>query len=328
MFVDTQVYYDSAFYYSKKANKLAKKHTLVLEQAQTLFDIGMVYGSIEEWDKALDYYQQAAEFCKQGDIKRGLSSAYNNIGAIYVEQKKYELAHQYYTLAFKLAIEISDQNSIAVAYLNLGEISFFKGDLKKSKLQIEKSLRIFDSIGYTPPSAYTFIAKTYKDLNEIDRAETNALRGYRLSQKEGDLKYSYENARTLSEVFAAKENFKEANYYTNQAMLYNDTIVSSKKLNEVEKLELRSMLSEQDEKLNRLEEKNKYLTTIYILVGIGVLLLIILVTRQLKIARMTKNIHDIQNRLIKSELDLRDKKGSSTYDATVAGDKNNTEGIF
>ena len=75
----------------------------------------------------------------------------------------------------------------------------------------------------------------------------------------------------------------------------------------------------------RLEEKNKYLNTIYILAAIGVLLLIILVFRQLKIVRMTNDIHNIQNRLIKSELDIRDQKNASGFDAAIASDKENAE---
>lgn len=320
-FYHGQIYYDSAFFYSNKGYQLARKNDLLLEQAQTLFDQGMIYAALEEWETAIDYYKRSSEFSEKVNYKRGVSSSYRNIGNIYTEKKNYRLAKEYYLKAMAIGTEVNDAKSLAAGHLNLGKVSYFEKDYEQSKLYIESSHHIFDSLGYTPPQAYTHLAKTLYSLGDFNEAANQALTGFELAEKEGDLRSSYENALTLSKVFASKRDFENANDFTNKAMVYNDSIMSSKKLNEVEKLELRSKLNDQEKALATLKDKNTYLNTIYILVALGILLLILLVFRQLKIARMTQEIHNTQTRLIKSELDLRDQKGHSSFDAAVAGDK-------
>lgn len=320
-FYHRQIYYDSAFFYVKKAYELARKNDLVLEQAQTLFDQGMIYAALEEWETAIGYYERSIKFSKKGNYKSVLSAAYRNIGTIYLEKKNYTLAREYYLKAIAIGKEINDARLVASGQLKLGQVSYLEKEYERSKLIIESSQHIFDSLGYTPPQAYTYLAKTLYSLGDFNEAANQALTGFELSEKEGDLKSSYENALTLSKVFASKKDFENANDFTNKAMVYKDSIFSSKKLNEVEKLELRYKLNEREKELAALEEKNTYLNTIYILGALGILLLIVLVFRQLKIAKMTQEIHNTQTRLIKSELDLRDKKGPSSFDAAVAGDK-------
>ncbi|WP_432411121.1 tetratricopeptide repeat protein [Rasiella sp. SM2506] len=319
-FYHAQIYYDSAFFYIKKGYELAKNNDLILQQSQTLFDYGMIYGALEEWDDAIAYYKKSIEFSEKANYKRGVSSAYRNIGIIYSQKKNYTLAKEYHLKSMAIGNEIHYAKSIAVGHLNLGEISFFEKDYEHSKLLIESSQYIFDSLGYTPPQAYTYLSKTLYSLGDLEEAEKQALKGFALSEKEGDLKSSYENAITLSKVYATKKKFENANLFTNKAMVYHDSILNSKKLNEIEKLELRFKLNEREEKIAALEEKNVYLNIIYFLGAVGVLLLIILAFRQLKIARMTQDVHEIQNRLIKHELDLLDKKDMTSFEATVAGD--------
>ncbi len=85
-------------------------------------------------------------------------------------------------------------------------------------------------------------------------------------------------------------------------------------------MELQLQIQEQQANLTALKQKNKYLTTIYVLTILGILLLIILILRQLKIVRMTKNIHEIQNSLVKYEMEQR-QMNVNTFQATQKGDE-------
>ena len=165
------------------------------------------------------------------------------------------------------------------------------------------------------------MARTYSKLGEKEQAVKEGLDGLKIAHEKGNFKQIYELNLLLSNEFDITNSYKEAAFHTRQALLYNDSIANTEVLNQVEKLELQMKIEEQESDLENLKIRNKYLTTIYVLVILGVLLLVLLVFRQLKVSRMTKNIHDIQKRLIESELDRRNNKPKTVFDATVQGDK-------
>jgi cell division protein FtsL len=79
-------------------------------------------------------------------------------------------------------------------------------------------------------------------------------------------------------------------------------------------------LSEKEKELAYVSQKTKYLYVIYILAGLGLLLLIFLISRQRKISKMTREIHEIQTNFVHNKMKERDalrSKNSSTSSFTM-----------
>lgn len=127
----------------------------------------------------------------------------------------------------------------------------------------------------------------------------------------------------LARISEKNEDFESAYEYQDIFVKIRDSLNTAKETNEIQKLKLNFKLNKTEQELAYISQKNSYLNTIYILVLVAVLLLIFLVSRQLKVVKMTKEIHEVQTRLIKEELDKRESTHASltsSFDVTTAQD--------
>lgn len=90
-------------------------------------------------------------------------------------------------------------------------------------------------------------------------------------------------------------------------------------------MKLNFELNENRKELAYVSQKNKYQNIIFVLALARLLLIGILVSRQLRIVRMTREIRDVQNRLVVGELNqrelARENRETSGFRATLEQDK-------
>jgi len=320
-FYSSGVYYDSAFYYAKKAYNITKKNNLKKKEVNALFDLAAVYNAVEKRDSALKYYKKSIRLSKKLNYTDRVLSITNNIGDIYMEKKMYSKAMTYFKEVLKIAKSENNKQIEAIEYLNIGEVYYYTGKLEESKLYLQKSEKLYETLPSKPISTNYIIARTQNALNEGDLAEKKALEGYNAIKDEKEFQTQYKYALLLSEIYTRKEDFKNATKFNQLALSYNDAIHDNKSVSEIEGLFIKMELQEQNNKLRILEQKNKYRTIIYCIGGFLIILLVILIFRQLKIVKMTKNIHDIQTSLVEYELELKKNKNKSAFEATVSEDQ-------
>lgn len=321
-YYQSQRHYDSSYYYSKLGFDIAIEHELILEQAQLLFDQAAIYRAVGDLDKALYVYNTSLLKAKSlgyenKKTQRLITATINNMGDLHVQKEEYMDAETYFKEALVLAKKYGYKDIEAIEYINLSEIEFFKGNFENSKVSIQKAIPTHKEFVNQLPSYYYILARTNFALHSIDSAEAQAVKGLQMAEKENHFAPAKDLTLLLAKIYNKKSNYSDANKYTELALTYNDSINRYLNRTKIEKLLLNYQLKEQETTLEYLAQKNKYQTLLYIFTGIGLLLLIVIVLRQLKIVRMTKSIHDIQNDLIKSELELRKQSSISSFQATI-----------
>ena len=135
-------------------------------------NIGGIYDSKGEWDKALEYYLKAEEILIEVGDTAGLGSTYNNIGLIYSKKGDWDRALQYYLEAEKISIEVGDRAGLAPTYNNIGRIYDNKGDWDKALQYYHKVEKISIEVGDRAGLATTYnnIGLIYHNKGEQDRA--------------------------------------------------------------------------------------------------------------------------------------------------------------
>jgi len=320
-FYNSGIYYDSAFYYAKKGYNITTEKNLQREQVNALFDLAAVYNAVEKRDSALKYYKKSIRLSKKLNYTDRIPSITNNIGDIYMEKNMYSAAMVYFNDVLEIAKEQNNEQLEAIAYLNIGEVYYYTGKFEESKLYLQKSEKLYETLSNKPISTNYIIARTQNALNEVDLAEEKALKGYNAIKGEKEFQTQFKYALLLSEIYTRKGDFKNATNFNQLALSYNNAIHENKSVSEIEELFIKMELQKQNNKLRILEQKNKYRAIIYSIGGLLIILLVILIFRQLKIVKMTKNIHDIQTSLIEYELELKKNKNKTAFDATVNEDQ-------
>jgi tetratricopeptide (TPR) repeat protein len=185
---------------------------------------------------------------------------------------------------------------------------------------MEQAKELMVEIEMHEPLILLSLAELHLARGDTDKAIAEAKESLEMANRVRELEQIYLANVFLSDRFSEKEDYQAANVHLSKAMVYKDSIGYNQGLDQVEKIELKFKIKEQETALTNLQEKTKYRYTIYILAGIGVILLGILIMRQVKIIRMTENIHEIQNSLVKSELERR-KMTPTSFQVTQKGDR-------
>jgi len=319
-----KVHFDSAFYYGEQALQLAQHEKNTIEQGRSLFNLGRIGSDSGNQADAIAFYKRSLAICKSLDMKGAMAASYNNIGGCYFHLKDYKTAISYYKKAEYLHALKKDLHLLAVDAMNMGEAQHAMGDLAGAELNFLKSLGIIETLDWDPPTVHLYYARTLYALERIDEALEESRKAYDIAIVDSDVLIEAESAELMSMIYAQNREYELAYNFRSQAGGLLGELNLAKETNEIEKLKLNFKLQEQEKKLAFAARQNNYLIVIYVLVGLGVMLLVVLIFRQLKISRMTAHMHDIQTRLIEPELIKREThyKEVSGFDVTRKQDEN------
>lgn len=126
--------------YANLGLQLSKKINWEKGIAQSYSTFGINYYVQNETKKALIAFNKALQFCKKD--KKAKSKILKNIGAVYNSSGNYEKALRYNLEALKISEEINDQDHTAKIYTNIGNIYYYLEDTKKAINYYKKSLVI------------------------------------------------------------------------------------------------------------------------------------------------------------------------------------------
>jgi tetratricopeptide (TPR) repeat protein len=310
-FYDMQLYPDSTYFYAERAYEIASKSGLKRQEGRALANQGMVFGKLDKYDEALAYFQKAKVLFEDLGDPLNLSVLNSSIANVYYDKKNYESAVAYFEKAIALSIQEKDSVGMVIDYMNVGECEYKMGRLDASKTHLEYALSLMEELKMSFSAGHIYYGNTLLALSQVDRALEEGRLGLILAQKEQDIKNISEASELLFKVNVAQDDYKSAIVHYERFIVYKDSLNAAKELNNVEKLKLNFDLNQKEKELVYVSQKAKYLNVIYVLVALGVVLLVFLISRQQKVSRMTKDIHDIQTSLVQREMNEREvrKKG-------------------
>jgi tetratricopeptide (TPR) repeat protein len=133
--------FSEALKYYEKASHLAPKKSLFLNE------IGLMYSSLEDFDKAIEYYRKAlnVDIETYGPDHPKLAIRWNNIGSAWHSKRKFDTAIEFYKKALAINIDSFGPNhpNVGISLNNLGEAWRAKGKFDKGIEFLEKARSIF-----------------------------------------------------------------------------------------------------------------------------------------------------------------------------------------
>lgn len=299
-FYNTQVYNDSAFFYTRKALGLSKNDTE--KRARVLFVQASIHNNIGNYDAAIDNFNEVKDIVNDLGLTSVVSYCYNNLGAVYFSKKDYDRAIENYQKSYEIVKGSNDTRMKATCLMNIGESLYEKNDLIASKKVLENSLALLETISENEISfAHLYYAQTLLALDKVQEAESYANEALIFVKERKDLQSITQVYKLLSEISKKKLEHKNALEYAKQFSIYKDSLSTALALNEVDKLELNLAIKDKQVTINRYEQQEKYKSIIYVLLGIGLVLLGILIAGIFQIRRMKKELLKMQLSLLKTK---------------------------
>ncbi|MDV2997537.1 MAG: Photosystem I assembly protein Ycf3 [Chroococcidiopsis sp. SAG 2025] len=153
----------SKLWYFKKLNNL-------LQEAETLSNIGENYRTIGQYKKALESLQQSLAIAQKIGEPKLLAQSFNNIGLVYEKSRHYQEALEAHEKALAINKTLNDRASIATNFNNIGGVYLFLKQPQKALEFFKQALAIHQEVGERANEAETLsnIGLLY-NISEQDR---------------------------------------------------------------------------------------------------------------------------------------------------------------
>ncbi len=215
-------------YLLRAANDLRNQYPkLYADAAQSL---GTAYFEYHEYDSAKRYYLIAADIFTRMGSNKGVSVAYEGMGVVFqglaeqTHQARYlDSALYYYKTSYAYGLGVSDETEVAFMKMRLGDIYLLRKDYRSAETYLK------DALG-------SFI-------------------------KSRSIANIYAVAGTLGDVYAARDNYKEAYKYQVFAGKYKDTMAAEVRESEMADMLARYEAEKKDRTIALLNAQNSLLNT-------------------------------------------------------------------
>ncbi len=236
-------------------------------------NVGLAYLQLREYPQAIRHYQQARTLADAIGQPLTVAHSLNNIGFAYLEMGDYSLALPYLEKALTLVQTLHDQGLYVNILENIALVRKGTHQPKQALTLLEEALHVAQ-------------ATRQKDL----------IRNIH---------------RTTSEVYTDLANYQQALTHYQQAMLYQDSLFSEKKTEQIAEMETRYEVDKKEQQIAAQEQEIAWLARtkhveerlrLVLIVAVGLLfLLIVFVYRQYRLKRRSAQLLDGKNREIRGE---------------------------
>ncbi|MCD4746251.1 MAG: tetratricopeptide repeat-containing sensor histidine kinase, partial [Bacteroidales bacterium] len=199
--------YDKAIDYYQRSLEISENISDLAGVQSSLNNIGLIFYYLNDYDKALKYYFKSLKISRELENKQKISYSLNNIGLVYISKGEYNKALDYYRRSLKLKKEMDDIWGIATSNINIGGVFLRLNNYDSSKIYIDKVLEVAKSMKWN--HLLKSVYKSYADLYSAKGNYKKALEYYKLFKEVHDSLYSYESTKTIAEIQTKYEIVKK-----------------------------------------------------------------------------------------------------------------------
>lgn len=250
---------NAAFKYLTQSQKMFT--TIENEEgiANVTLNIGMIYADLKEYDKALRHFNDAIDKFTVLSLTSRIATTYTKIGTVYIEKKDFNGAQTHLTNALRLHNQNNFKYGIAEAHNRLGILYIEKNELEQAYYHIERSIKIGQEIGDKDGLTNNLIqyGKLLRLDTKYELAEDHLKLGVQKSRENNLKKYELLAYQELRELKRQQGKTNEALDYYDQYILLKDSIFNSNESKQIAYIEFENQLTEKNQELFLLQEKEK-----------------------------------------------------------------------
>lgn len=308
----------TALDYNQEALALAetvKEPSLGLQRSIAVShnSMGNIYLLLKQYDLAIDQFEKSRIIEVRIENKLGLAINYQNVGNAKELQGKLDEALIDYQKSLALNTELNNSLGKIICNGSIATIFIKQGQIQKALRLTEYNLPLAAETGNKYYLAYEYLNLGWAQskLNQFQEAQKNLLKGIEIAKKYNFISAISTGYDHLSELYEQQKNYKESLKYYKLAEAFdekvsnernsqyvNDLIIkydSEKKNNEIKNLAKQNEIA----KLKLSRNRNIWIGIISLLTLIGVILLILYRSQQL---RSDKKILSLEQEAMRSQM--------------------------
>lgn len=234
----TRGFYNDALEAWEQALVLYTKLKYRNERGLILVNIGIIYKSWGEYEKALEYYQENLKLQEEIGNTFGIAIALNNIANIHFYMgMDMDKALQNYQKSLELFKQVENMQYIADTYNNIGLVYREKKDMGEALNNYNRALRIFKDINNKSGIAKSqnLIGGIYLEGGNYEDALQFSKNALNLNKEIGNRKEVASNLWDIGKVYFKWGKYEQALDYYNQSLKINNELGHKKEVYEIYK---------------------------------------------------------------------------------------------
>lgn len=247
----------SAFNEYNKALKVTPDTALALK-GKIYKNIGALYLSWKNLDKALENYDIALKYAQRAGDKKTIADCFNNKGTVYEQQLKYPEAIKVYNKALNFYKAEKINERISITYNNLAIVS-------KETKQLDKAANYYkEAVKYAELAKNTWITAAIannlgnllSEMGDTKLSETYLNKSLTLSKEINAKELIFEVLSNLSTNEKRKGDYKAAYNYNIKAVTAKDEFINEENTKEVSRLQEKYESVNKEKKIAVLSKEN------------------------------------------------------------------------
>lgn len=290
-----------------------------------LNSIGILYSSIEAWDKSISYFKESVvhQLIEGNILREGI--LYTNIGVAYLNKGQLDSSQHYFDKSKVIIDSIGNERWQAMVFSQYGALYIAQGELEQAEISSKKAIELGYRNGqqFHLRKSYQNLSVIYLKKNEFELCDEMVSKAMELSYQIGfipylikvyDIKYQllekqgqYENALKALKTYTSLKDSLMEDQIRSEADLLTYQIELQRK--EEENLLLRS----ENESKEARNQANQSLILRQTVVGLAIILTLVAVSvLAIILFRLRQKEHETNTKLIGSNKALEEQKEELT----------------
>lgn len=205
--------FDSAFYYSTEAKKLAQGIQFRGGLARSYNTIALVYNQKGNQAEALKNYLEVLKIRKEMGDQSGIANSYLRIGTTYEDQGNYPESMKNYLLALKIYEQVlNDKRGIGRVYVNVGNLYYDQGNFNQALRYYSEALGYIKQVGdkLITGSIYINMANIYFEQGADSSAIKNYNESLKIQEETGNIENAAACYNNLGNIYGRQGNYAKS----------------------------------------------------------------------------------------------------------------------
>jgi len=200
-------------------------------------NLGTAYGSMSDYQKAIEYYGRALTIAKENSNKQAEGAGLGNLGIAYSDLGQVEEAIEYYEQALVISREIGDRQGEGNHLGNLGIAYSDLGQVEKAIEYYEQALMISKEIGdrHGEVNGLGNLGLAYRNLGQVEKAIEYYQKALAIAQEIGDRRGEGADLGNLGNAYSDLGQVEKAIEYYEKALVIGKEIKDPRIINFCEK---------------------------------------------------------------------------------------------
>ncbi|KAA1242995.1 tetratricopeptide repeat protein [Aquimarina sp. RZ0] len=277
-------YYNIALKETYSALKLRRSGKDDFRIAEDLLQIGIIYQSTDEHEKAIEILNESAQLYDKTDSDQSRAQALNYMGVSNIKLKNYEHAEENLKNALLISEKLDYKANIARVYFNWGNLELVRKNLPEAIVFFERSLTVWKSIGSPNNESNNlfYIGKTYLAQKKYLQSINYLNQSIAIAESTNDVEILRKAYLEKSLALEGQNKYKESLFSYKKNKVLNDSIFTIERTNATQELKIifetekkEQQIALQEKEIVLLEQKAKVSNLQRLLMGIGLLLAIL-----------------------------------------------------